>query len=465
MADKTKGQELKEKLFYKKRSTYDVYDEARMAAAFEYAKGYAEFIDAAKTEREAVRYGISMLEKAGFTEYKIGGEIKAGGKYYLNNRSRALYAFKVGTEPIENGVRIAAAHVDSPRLDLKQHPLYEDNGFAYFKTHYYGGIRKYQWVTIPLALHGVVTRADGTTVEVVIGEDESDPVFVITDLLPHLAKDQNGRTLGSAFTGEGLNIIVGGMPYRDDAADEKVKLNVMAALNEKYGITESDFISAELTAVPAGKSRDIGLDRALLGAYGHDDRVCAYPELTALIECADSVHTNICILADKEETGSEGVSGMKCNILADLITELSRCLEGNENVVRDRSMCLSADVAAGFDPLYPDVLEKRNSAIMGSGTVLEKFTGSGGKGGTNEASAEYMGKIRAMLDADDVVWQTAELGKVDQGGGGTVAMYISKLNIDTVDLGVPVLSMHAPFEVIAKTDLYETHRALVAFYK
>ncbi len=468
MSEKTN--ELKELLFSKKKSAFEVRTAEEIEAAYAFAKNYAKYIDEAKTERESVAAGIEILKDHGFKPYLLGDEVKAGDKLYFNNRGKCLIAFVIGSESIENGIRISAAHVDSPRIDLKQHTLYEDSGFGYFKTHYYGGIRKYQWTTIPLALHGVVVKADGEIVNVVIGEDEGDPVFCITDLLPHLAKDQSGRPLDAAFTGEGLNILVGSRPYatEDDPyvtsnPDERVKLAIMKYFYDKYGITETDFISAELSIVPAGKSRDIGLDRALLGAYGHDDRVCSYPILMATAELENPQKTAMCIFADKEETGSEGNTGMKASTLVDVIAEISRSLGADERIVRANSICLSADVAAGFDPLYPEVYERRNSAICGCGVTLTKFTGSRGKGGTNDASAETVYKLRRIFDDAGVVWQTAELGKVDQGGGGTVAMYIANHNIDTIDLGVPVLSMHAPFEIISKLDLYEAYLAHKAF--
>ena len=460
---------MKDDLFYTKRNVYETRSKEEIDKAFEYAKGYMNYIDASKTEREAVVESIKMLEKEGFSEYTMGMALKAGDKLYYNNRGKSLFAFTIGTECVENGIRISASHIDSPRIDLKQHPLYEDSGFAFLKTHYYGGIRKYQWVTIPLALHGVVTKADGTNVNVSIGEDEGDPVFMITDLLPHLARNQSAQTLGSAFGGEALNILIASSPYRDEdgkiAEDEKVKLAVMAFLNEKYGIVEADFMSAELMIVPAARAKDVGIDRALIGAYGHDDRVCAYPSLTAIMENAASPHTLMCVLADKEEVGSDGNSGMKSRLLVDLIAEISRALGANENVVRANSKCLSADVAAGFDPAFGDVYEKRNSALMAGGVVLTKYTGSGGKGGTNDASAEFVAMMRKIFDDNDIIWQTAELGKVEQGGGGTVAMYIANTNIEVVDLGVPVMSMHAPIELISKVDLYETHKAFSAFCK
>jgi len=470
MSDKTRGQILREELFYKKKSAFEVKTAEELSAAKEYADGYVKWLDSSKTEREAVDASVALLEAAGYRPYCVGDPIKAGDRLYLNNRGKNLFAIHVGTEPIDCGVRICAAHIDSPRLDLKQHPLYENDGVAYFKTHYYGGIRKYQWVTIPLALHGVVTKADGETVQVRIGDEPGDPVLCISDLLPHLAKDQNGRTLGSAFTGEGLNVMLGSSPFFEEdgkltPADEKVKLNIMILLNEKYGITEADFMSAELSIVPAQNAVDVGLDRWLIGAYGHDDRVCSYPALTSLIEAEDSVHTCMAVLADKEEIGSEGISGMQCVLLVDIIDELAKNLGGNPNVVRSHSKCLSADVTACYDPNYPEVYEKRNSSLIHCGVGLSKYTGSGGKGGTNDASAELVGCVRKIFDDAGVIWQTAELGRVDQGGGGTVAKYIANHNIETVDIGVPVISMHAPFEIISKSDLYEAHKAFAAFCK
>ena len=461
--EKTREELLKEKLFYKKENTFDVAGEGYADKVSAYAEGYKSYLDNAKTEREAVNKSIEMLTEAGYTEYRLGDKIEKGGAYYFNNRGKSLFAFKLGSESVENGIRICAAHIDSPRLDLKQHPLYENEKLAYLKTHYYGGIRKYQWVTIPLALHGVVTLINGENVEVVIGEKESDPVFCITDLLPHLAREQASKPMGSVFTGEGMNLLIGSQPY--GKCDEAVKLNVLNILNEKYGICESDFMSAELVALPAGKARDLGLDKSMIHAYGHDDKVCAYPALTSLIECKDSPHTLMCILADKEEIGSDGVSGMKSTVMVDLINEISAAMGANPGVVRANSLCLSADVNAGYDPMFPEVYEKRNSAIVNCGVVMSKYTGAGGKSSTSDASAEYVAFIRKIFQDAGVIWQTAELGKVDAGGGGTVAKYIANHNITTVDLGVPVLSMHAPYEVIAKNDLYETHKAFCAFCK
>ncbi len=461
--EKSKEELLKEKLFYKKKNAFKSTDEGYHEAVMAYAEGYKRFLDASKTEREAVCEAIRMASEQGFVEYKLGDKIVAGGKYYFNNRGKSLYLFVAGKKSLEEGVRICASHIDSPRLDMKQHPLYESESMAYLKTHYYGGIRKYQWVTIPLALHGVITKANGETINVVIGEDECDPVFCITDLLPHLAHDQAQKPLATAFSGEGLNLLIGSEPYGE--VDEAVKLNMLKILNEKYDIVEGDLMSAELCAVPSIKARDLGLDRSFVAGYGHDDRVCSYPAITAILENKDSDNTILCVLADKEEIGSEGVSGMQCDLIVDIIDELCKCLGGNPSVVRANSMCLSADVNAGYDPMYAEVFEKRNSALMNCGVVMSKYTGARGKSSTSDASAEYVGKIRKLFDEGGVTWQTAELGKVDVGGGGTVAMYIANHNIDTVDLGVPVLSMHAPMEVIAKNDLYEAHKAFSVFCK
>jgi len=467
---KTKGQLLAEDLFYKKKTAFELWSAEELKAAKDYCVGYMKYLDDAKTEREAVEVSVAMLEKEGFRAYKLGDKITAGDKLYYNNRGKSLYVLSVGTESINNGVRISASHIDSPRLDLKQHPLFESEKLGYFKTHYYGGVRKYQWATIPLALHGVVIKKNGESVDVRIGDMPGDPVFCITDLLPHLAKDQNAKPLGAAFTGEGLNILIGGGPYFEEdgkpsPASDNVKLAVMAYLNEKYGMTEEDFMSAELCMVPAGNAVDIGFDRWLIGAYGHDDRVSAYPSLTAIIENKNSPHTLMCVLADKEEIGSEGVTGMQCSLMIDLIDELAKNLDGNVNVIRANSMCLSADVSAGFDPNYPEVHEKRNASLLSCGVAMSKYTGAGGKSSTNDASAEFVSTIRTMFENDGVLWQTGELGKVDQGGGGTVAKYIARENIETVDLGVPVLSMHAPFEVVSKVDVYSAHKAFSAFCK
>ena len=449
-------------LTYEKKTVYQRVAPSVVEQAYAYAEDYKRYLDNGKTEREALKASIELAKAKGFSEYRLGDPIHVGDRFYFNNRGKNLFVFSIGSEPITNGIRLTAAHIDSPRLDLKQCPLYEDGGMGFFKTHYYGGIRKYQWVATPLALHGVIVTKDETVIDVVIGESEEDPVFYINDLLPHLGHDQGKLPLDDGIKGEQLNILIGSYP---DAEENSVKMNILKHLNQKYGITEDDFLSAELCAVPAAKARDVGFDRSMIGAYGHDDRVCAYPALTALLDHTDSTHTLMCILADKEETGSDGPTGMQGELMLDLINEIARELGANPAVVRANSKCLSADVSAAYDPNFPEVFEKRNTPILGGGAVFTKFTGSRGKYGTNDANAEYVGWLRHLLSHDDVVWQAGELGKVDCGGGGTVAKYISKHNVDTIDLGVPVLSMHAPFEVISKVDLYETYRACAAFYQ
>ena len=465
MADTNIVSELESKLGYKRTNFYEKSDEATIKAAYDYAPGYMKYLDSAKTERETVTVSIAMAEAEGYIPYTFGMPLTAGGKYYYNNRGRNLYLFRIGSEPINNGMRIIASHVDVPRIDVKQCPLYEDGGMAFFKTHYYGGIRKYQWVTIPLALHGVVVKADGTVVNVCIGEDPSDPVIYINDLLPHLGRDQSSRPLGSAIPAESLNLLMGSRPVPGGEGGNAIRLNVLSILNEKYGITEEDFLSADLSAVPAAKARDVGLDRSLIGAYGHDDRVCAYPSLTALFGTDDSVHTAMVILADKEEIGSEGNTGLQCDLLIDLMEEITQAMGGHFNTVKINSKCLSSDVSACFDPNFPEVFERRNASMLNCGVAMSKYTGSGGKGGTNDAPAEFIAWIRKIMAEAGVIWQTGELGKTDVGGGGTVAKYIANHNIETVDLGVPVIAMHAPYEIISKADLDTAHQAFEAFLK
>ena len=457
------AKELKEELDYKNRSAFESISEDELERSLAYAESYKLFLDNCKTEREAVKYSVAMAKRRGYTEYRLGDDIAVGGKYYYNNRGKQLVVFRVGEEPLENGAYIMAAHIDSPRLDLKQNPLYEDSGLGLFKTHYYGGIKKYQWTAVPLALHGIVMKSDGTSVDICIGEDEDEPIFYVSDLLPHLAKDQMSKSLAEGITGEGLNIIVGSEPYREEETDGAIKLNLLRILNEKYGMCEEDFLSAELTAVPAMHARDIGLDRSLIAGYGHDDRVCAYSELTALLDSNDTAKTVFAVLADKEETGSDGVSGMQSELFADILAEVCEAKGANYRVVKANSKCLSADVNAAYDPNFPEVLEKKNACYANCGVVLSKFTGARGKSGTSDATSEFTAYVRSFLNKNGVVWQMAELGKVDQGGGGTVAKFIANMNIDTIDVGVPVISMHAPYEAISKLDLYMTYKAFCAF--
>lgn len=466
MEQTTKVKELKEKLFMKRKNTFEEMSEEELEKAVEFCEGYKEFLDAAKTEREACTEAVRIAESNGFKPFKKGVKYNAGDRVYLNNRGKSIILSVIGKEPIENGVNIVAAHIDSPRLDLKQNPLYESEDLGYFKTHYYGGIKKYQWPALPLALHGVIYKADGEAVNVKIGEDENDPVFVVTDLLPHLAEEQYKRPATKLIRGEELNILIGSRPFKDDEKSESVKLNLLCILNEKYGITEEDFISAELECVPALKAKDIGFDRSMIGAYGQDDRVCAYPALMAAVDTEGVPEkTSVTILTDKEEIGSEGNTGLRSGYLKYFIYDLAEANGVSGHTVLSNSRCLSADVNAGFDPTFPEPFEKLNAAFLNRGVVATKYTGSRGKSGTSDASAEYVSEIRKLFNENEVIWQTGELGKVDFGGGGTVAMYIANLDIDTIDIGVPVLSMHAPYEVTAKNDVYMAYKAFSVFIK
>ena len=463
--EKSRAEELKEKLFYNPKHASEVISQEETDKADAFCEEYKSFLNKAKTEREAVVYVLEKAKKNGFVEFDRAKKYNAGDKVYYNNRGKSIILAVIGKKGLENGTRLSAAHIDSPRLDMKQNPLYEDTEIAYFKTHYYGGVKKYQWTAIPLSLHGVIVKRDGTKAYVNVGEEDNDPKFVVTDLLPHLAAEQMKRTLADGIRGEELNILIGSRPFKDDEASEKVKLNIMNILFEKYGIIESDFLSAELEAVPAFKSCDIGFDRSMIGSYGHDDRVCAYPAAEAIFNIENPEYTAITVLTDKEEIGSDGNTGLNSSYLKYFVADLANMQGVNYHTVLSNTHCLSADVNAAFDPTFPDVSERRNASYINKGVVITKYTGSRGKAGTSDASAEYMGKIRSMLDGAEVVWQSGELGKVDAGGGGTVAMYLAALNIDVVDLGVPVLSMHAPFEVVSKLDVYMAYRAFKTFFE
>lgn len=465
MAEKTAAEKLREELFINRKNGLKNTDDNALQEINAFCEGYKDFLAKGKTEREAAKEAIVIAEKAGFLPFDANKKYAAGDKYYVNNRGKAVAFVVVGKETVDNGAKITAAHIDSPRLDLKPNPLYEDSELALFKTHYYGGIKKYQWTAIPLALHGVFVKKNGEVVTVNIGEDENEPCFVVTDLLPHLAQEQSKRTLAEGIKGEELNILIGSRPFKDDKGSELVKLNIMKILNEKYGITEEDFLSAELECVPAGKPRDIGFDGSLIGAYGHDDRVCAYPAFMALTKTENPEKTAIAILADKEEIGSDGNTGLNSDFLRFVMRDLAENQGVDYTVALRNSKCLSADVNAALDPTFKDVMESRNAARLNYGAVVTKYTGARGKSGTSDASAEYVAEIRAMLDAAGIAWQTGELGRVDLGGGGTVAMYIANMGVDVVDLGVPVLSMHAPFEVVSKFDVYETYRTMLEFCK
>ncbi len=454
---------LRESLLATSKNGYLILTDKQREEMQAYCKRYAAFMDACKTEREATAWAVETAKANGFCELVPGMKLAPGDKVYRNNRDKSVLLAVVGSQSLEKGANICAAHVDSPRMDIKPNPLYEDSEIAYFKTHYYGGIKKYQWTTVPLALHGVVYRKDGSVVTVTIGEDDNDPVLMVSDLLIHLAADQMKKTLAEGIVGEQLNVILGTEPISGEGAD-LVKLNVMKLLNEKYGIIEEDFRSAELTIVPAGKCREVGFDRSLLAAYGHDDRVCAYAEIEPLLTMGAPEHTAVCILADKEEIGSVGVSGMQSRAFDTFMQDLCDCQGVSLNRCMENSFCLSADVSNAYDPNFPETCDKRNNSQLNYGVAICKYTGSRGKGGASDASAEAMGHVRTTLDNAGVLWQIATLGKVDQGGGGTVAAYMANRNIVTVDAGVPVLNMHAPMELVSKLDCYMTMLACKAIY-
>ena len=457
--------EQKEKLLYAPKHGYARLSESEKQDMERYCADYRTFLDRSKTERACVKTAIALAQARGFVPYVPGMPLTAGDKVYCNNRDKGIMLAVIGRLPLDQGANIGAAHTDAPRLDLKPNPLYEENAMAYLKTHHYGGIRKYQWVTVPLELHGVVVLADGSRVDVNIGADACDPQFIINDLLPHLGREQGKKPLDEAIQSESLNILIGSWPEEGEEGSDAVKLAILRLLNEKYGMTEEDFISAELEAVPAANARELGLDRSLIGAYGHDDRVCAYAELAAILELDTPNKTAVCIFADKEEIGSEGVSGMQSEAFDLFMEQLCR----TQNVaLRDcfaKSFCLSADVTAAYDPNFPDVYERRNSAYINYGVGLCKYTGSGGKSGASDASAEVVGWLRKLLNDNGVYWQMAELGRTGAGGGGTVAKYMANRNIDTLDAGVPVLSMHAPYETVAKLDCYMTYRCMKAIFE
>ncbi len=454
------GFEQAKKLLYKRDNVYTRFP-GLTDEILKYSEGYRTFIDAVKTEREAVRFAVEYAEKRGFAPYERGKKYTAGDKIYFVNRSKSVYFAVLGKKGMEEGCSIVVAHTDSPRLDLKQVPLYESSSIAYFKTHYYGGIKKYQWTALPLALHGVIYTKNGECIDICIGEEETDPVFYISDLMPHIGKEQMEKKMSEGITGEGLNLIAGSVPYD---SDEGVKLFVLALLYEKYGITEGDLITAELSAVPAQKSRETGLDRSLIAAYGQDDRACAYPALCAICETEQPDKTAITVFADKEEIGSEGVTGLRSASFSDFLEELCDMQNVRKRECCLNSVCFSADVGAAYDPSFADVYEKSNSAYLNSGVVITKYTGSRGKSGSSDASAELVSRVTNLLDRNDVVWQTGEYGKVDQGGAGTVSTEIALMNIDVIDIGVPLLSMHSPVELSAKADVYMMYKACRALY-
>ncbi|WP_024831220.1 aminopeptidase [Ruminiclostridium josui] len=469
--EKTQGELLKEKLTYKQKNAWE-HSEKEIQQAFELCDEYKKYLDEGKTEREFCSVVEKQLVKAGYenlNELMIKGtKLKQGDKvYYINKGKSAIFAV-IGQEPLTGGINMVGAHIDSPRLDLKPNPLYEGAGMVLLKTHYYGGIKKYQWVTIPYALHGVVIKADGTKVEISIGEDDKDPVFTITDLLPHLAQEQMQKKATAVIEGESLNILFGSMPLKDDKVKDKIKLNILKLLNEKYGMVEEDFISAELEAVPAYKARDIGLDRSMIGAYGQDDRVCAFTCVKAMLNLVQPEKTALCILTDKEEIGSMGNTGAQSSLLKNFVSKLLYLSTDNysdilTNQCLENSKMLSADVNAAVDPTYESVNEKSNSSYMGNGIVIQKYTGSRGKYDASDANAEFMAEIRNLFNKEGIIWHSSEMGKVDLGGGGTIAQYVANLGVDVLDCGVPILSMHSPIEISSKIDVYMSYKGMKVF--
>ena len=466
------GEELKEKLFNKKEDGWESVDKQKKDTIMELSKKYMNFLNVAKTEREFIKQARKLADENGYKDIMEYQTLKPGDKVYFINREKSMYLAIIGEESIENGMHIIGSHVDSLRLDLKPNPLYEDTGLAYFKTHYYGGIKKYQWTTIPLSIHGVIVKTNGEKIEVNIGEDENDPIFTITDLLPHLAQEQMEKKLKNGVEGEDLNLLIGSIPYKvseDEKVSEKVKLNILNILNKKYGITEADLTSSEIELVPAFKARSMGLDESMVAAYGQDDKVCAYTSLSAMMELQNVKNTAVCILSDKEEIGSMGNTGMESHMFDFFISEILNKLGINRPNLLDRVFCfskmLSSDVDAGYDPIYASVSDKINAGFIGKGISLNKYTGARGKSGASDANAEYVAWIRNVLEKNEIKYQIAELGKVDIGGGGTIAYILANKGADVIDCGVPVLSMHAPYEVTSKYDIYSAYKTYKAFWQ
>ncbi|MBZ4645802.1 MAG: aspartyl aminopeptidase [Clostridia bacterium] len=472
--EKSQGQKIFDELKYEVKNGWEAVSANENKTILDFSEEYKKFLDKGKTERECIQEAVRLAREKGFTALdeiiKTKKELKKGDKVYAVNRDKAIILAVIGEKSLEEGVNIVGAHMDAPRIDLKQNPIYEDSEMVLLKTHYYGGIKKYQWTTLPLAIHGVVVKKDGQKVNIVIGEEEDDPVFCITDLLPHLAQEQMQKKMSEGITGEGLNVLFGSIPYNDDKVKEKIKLNILSIIHDKYGIKEEDFISAEIEIVPAFKAKDVGLDRGLVGAYGQDDRVCGYTALKAILDLDNPQKTAVCLLVDKEEIGSMGNTGMQSRFFENILAELCELTEGHYNDLMLRralsnSKCLSADVSAAVDPNYEGVHDKRNAPYISKGVVITKYTGARGKAGSNDAHAEFVGEIRALFNNNNIQWQTGELGKVDQGGGGTIAQFVANLGADVVDCGVALLSMHAPFEIASKLDIYMAYKAYHAFYK
>lgn len=462
-------EKLKDFLFNTKKCGWETLADSVKNDVIRFSDEYIHFLNRSKTEREATGFITEILDKNGFVNIKDKMILVPGDKVYYVNREKSVYAAIMGNKPVEAGLNIIGSHIDSPRLDLKPNPLYEDNGFAYFKTHYYGGVKKYQWTAIPLSIHGVIVKANGEKVTINIGEDESDPIFTITDLLPHLAQEQMEKKLKDGIAGEDLNLLIGSIPIGDEKTTERIKLNVLKILNDKYGITEKDFVSSELELVPAFKARSLGFDRSMVAGYGQDDKICAYTSLRALLDTVTPAKTAVCIFADKEEIGSMGNTGMESHVFDTFISELLNKTNTNRPNLLDKVFCnskmLSADVDAGLDPIYASVSEKNNAAFLGMGVGLNKYTGARGKSGASDANAEFVAQIRNIFESNNIMYQVSELGKVDTGGGGTIAYILANKGVDVIDCGVPVLSMHAPYEVTSKFDVYEAYRAYSAFWK
>lgn len=462
-------EELKEKLFNKKDNGWETLGSNQKEEVFDLSKKYMDFLNVAKTEREFIKHARKLANENGYKDIMEFDTLKPGDKIYFVNREKSMYLAIIGEKSIEEGLHIIGSHVDSPRLDLKPNPLYEDTGLAYFKTHYYGGIKKYQWTTIPLSIHGVIVKANGEKIEVNIGEDEEDPIFTITDLLPHLAQEQMEKKLKNGVDGEDLNLLIGSIPYSSSKISEKVKLNILNILNQKYGITEADLTSSEIELVPAFKARSLGFDGSMVAAYGQDDKVCAYTSLHAMMELENVKNTAVCILSDKEEIGSMGNTGMESHMFDFFISEILNKLGVNRPNLLDKVFCfskmLSSDVDAGFDPIYASVSDKHNAGFLGKGISLNKYTGARGKSGASDANAEYVAWVRNILERNDIKYQIAELGKVDIGGGGTIAYIIANKGADVIDCGVPGLSMHAPYEVTSKYDIYSAYKTYKAFWE
>ena len=462
-------EKLKDFLFDTKKYGWEGLPDSVKNDIIKFSDEYIHFLNRSKTEREATSFITEILDKNGFVNIKDKMILVPGDKVYYVNREKSVYVAIIGNKPVEAGLNIIGSHIDSPRLDLKPNPLYEDTGFAYFKTHYYGGIKKYQWTTIPLSIHGVIVKANGEKVTINVGEDDNDPIFTITDLLPHLAQEQMEKKLKDSISGEDLNLLIGSIPIGDEKTTERIKLNILKILNDKYGITERDFVSSELELVPAFKARSLGFDRSMVAGYGQDDKVCAYTSLRALLDTVTPAKTAVCIFADKEEIGSMGNTGMESHVFDTFISELLNKTNTNRPNLLDKVFCnskmLSADVDAGLDPIYASVSEKNNYAYLGKGVGLNKYTGIRGKSGASDANAEFVAQIRNIFESNNISYQVSELGKVDTGGGGTIAYILANKGVDVIDCGVPVLSMHSPYEVTSKFDVYESYKAYRVFWK